>query len=312
MRLTPRKDTYYEDITMGSYSFIRKVIRYLAARGFFDWMPDEQYIKLKYWACIGRCLSLKNPTSYNEKLQWIKLNDRKCIYTKMVDKFEAKKMAADIIGSEHIIKTLGVWDRFDDIDFSLLPKQFVLKCTHNSGGLVICHDKDELDIDVARMKINHFMKRNYYLQSREWPYKNVKPRIIAENYMEDSFTGELVDYKFFTFDGKVKAMFISSGRQGEGTRADYFDADFNFLDFTWGYPHAMIRPEKPTCFEEMKNYAEMLAKGTIELRVDFYQVDGKVFFGEMTFFDGGGFENFDPYSWDIKFGSWINLPISLN
>lgn len=293
---------------MSFTSIIRRGIRFLAVKGVFDWMSDETYLKMKYWACLGRQLDLSNPHTFNEKLQWIKLYDRNPRYTDMVDKYEAKKIAAELIGEKYIVPTLGVWDSFDEIDFSKLPNQFVLKCTHDSGGLSICKDKSKFNIEAAKAKINRSLKRNYYLQSREWPYKNVRPRIIAEEYMEDTDSGELADYKFYTFAGRVKAMFISSGRQGTGTKADYFDEDFNYLDFTWGYPHADRRPQKPERFEEMKRLAEILSKDTIELRVDFYQVNGKVYFGEMTFFDGSGFDGFDPYCWDEVFGGWIKLP----
>ena len=282
----------------------------LAARGWFKTMDDEKYLKLMFRARMGRKLNLKNPQTFNEKLQWLKLYDRKPEYSDMVDKYEAKRYVADRIGEEYIIPTLGVWDSFDEIDFSSLPNQFVLKCTHDSGGLVICKDKANFDIDEARRKINRSLANDYYLWGREWPYKNVKHRIIAEKYMEDSKTSELRDYKIFTFDGVAKALFIAANRQTGKTTADYFDMDFKPLDFTWGYPHSKVLPSKPDCFDEMIKVAECLAKGTAELRVDFYEVNGKAYFGEMTFFDGSGFDKFDPEEWDAKFGKLIKLPIS--
>ena len=430
-----------------------------ADMGMYDSMPDEEFIRRKFKAKLGYELNLDNPRTFNEKLQWIKLHDRKPIYTKMVDKYEAKDYVASIIGDEYIIPTIGVWDSFDDIDFDILPNQFVLKCTHDSGGLVICKDKSKLDIAAAKHKINKSLRTNYYYVGREWPYRDVKPRIIAEKYMVDSSTKELRDYKFFCFGGIVKCYkvdfdrFIShkanyfttdgsimkmgeevcppdfkktiktpaklkkmeelasrlsesqpflradfydvngqiyfgeltffpasgfgkfiyegndellgswinlpdnkwggycliyndlicvlspyiSKESGEDhvytslkdykiytfngeaklcminqdrkihTRADYFDRKYNWLDFMWGYDHADTLPEKPENYELMFELSEKLAINTLELRVDFYEVNGKVFFGELTFFDGGGFDVIEPVEWDYKLGNMLNL-----
>ena len=184
----------------------------LAQHGFFKNMSDEDFLKMQFKNVFGYPLDLENPKTYSEKLQWLKLYDRKPEYTMMVDKYEVKKYVASKIGEEHIIKTLGVWDHFDDIDFSKLPNQFVLKCTHDSGGLVICTDKSKLDMVAAKKKIEKSLKNDYYMQNREWPYKNVKRRIIAEEYMVDESGYELKDYKIFAFDGEAKAMFIASDR----------------------------------------------------------------------------------------------------
>ena len=274
---------------------------------------DAFYLKLLYKAKMGKKLNLDNPQTFNEKLQWLKLYDRNPEYTKMVDKYEAKKYVASIIGEEYIIPTLGVWDCFDDIDFDKLPDQFVLKCTHDSGGLVICKNKSTLDIQQTRKKINHCLKRNYYLNTREWPYKNVKPRIIAEKYMEDEINDQpgnpdLRDYKFFAFAGQVKALFIATERQAaEETKFDFFDGDFHHLDFTNGHPNASIPPLKPTGFDEMKQLASRLSKGIPQVRVDFYEVNGRVYFGELTFSHWSGLVPFIPEKWDRIFGSWIRL-----
>ncbi len=278
--------------------------------GFYNSMPDEEYLKKKFKYSMGKELNLDNPQTFNEKLQWLKLYDRKPVYTTMVDKYEAKKYVADIIGEEYIIPTLGVWNHFDEIDFDKLPNQFVLKCTHDSGGLVICKDKAKLDKAAAKKKIEKSLKRDFYLNGREWPYKNVKPRIIAETYMEDEETKELRDYKFFCFNGKVKALFIASERQtkDEETKFDFFDADYNHLPFTNGHPNAEVLPKKPVMFEEMKVLAEKLSQGVPELRVDFYEVNGKIYFGELTFSHWSGMMPFDPEEWDKTFGDWIELP----
>ena len=435
-----------------------KCFLWLAYHGFFNGWPDEKYIKKKFEATLGYPLNLDNPQTFNEKLQWLKLYDRKPIYTTMVDKYEVKQYVAAIIGEQYIIPTLGVWENFDEIDFDALPDQFVLKCTHDSGGLVIVKDKSKLDMETARKKIEKSLKTNYFYLGREWPYKNVKPRIIAEKYMEDHRTSELRDYKFFcfggiakcykvdfdrfirhranyftvegelmtlgenvcppdfgkeipipqnlnkmtelaeklsetmpflrtdfydvngkvyfgeltfypasgfgkfiydgndemlgswiklsvsvgggycliykdillvlslpqvehvsgdksplrdykiyTFNGKAEICMINQDRKIH-TKADYFDKDYNWLDFKWGYDHADIPPEKPKNYGLMYSLAERLAKGTTELRVDFYEVDGRVFFGELTFFDGSGFDKIEPIEWDYKLGKMLKLP----
>lgn len=279
-------------------------------KGFFNWLSDKKYLEIGYRIKMGEKLNLNNPQTFNEKLQWLKLYDRKPIYTKMVDKIEAKKIVASIIGDDYIIPTLGVWDTFDEIDFYKLPKQFVLKCSHDSGGLVICRDINKFNVNAAKQKITGCLNNNFYLAQREWPYKDVKPRILAEKYMEDAATHELRDYKFFTFDGIVKALFIASDRQveGEETKFDFFDADFNHLPFTNGHPNANVTPAKPQKFELMKTLAEKLSKGIPHVRVDFYEVNGNVFFGEMTFSHWSGFTPFVPAEWDKIFGDWIVLP----
>lgn len=250
----------------------KKIIFSLGMKGKLGFISDEKYLKLMYWANIGKRLNLENPVTFNEKLQWLKLHNQNPEYSKMVDKYEAKKWVAERIGDEYIIPTLGVWDSFDEIDFNQLPNQFVLKCTHDSGGLVICKDKNHFDKVKAKKKIEASLKRNYFLVGREYPYKAVKPRIIAEQYMEDTATKELRDYKIFTFDSIAKALFISSDRQSGQTTADYFDINFKSLDFTWGYPHSKVLPSKPKSFDQMVKAAECLAKDTEELRVDFYEV----------------------------------------
>ena len=280
--------------------------------GVFRWMPDEPYLKLIFRLKMHRRLNLKNPTTFNEKLQWLKLNDRKPEYTTMVDKYAVKQYVASIIGEKYVIPTLGVWDRFDDIDFASLPNQFVLKCTHDSGGLVICRDKGNFDVAEAKKKINRSLKRNYFWTGREWPYKNVIPRIIAEEYMEDETFHELRDYKIFTFNGVPKVLYIASDRQSEDseTKFDFFDMGFHHLPFTNGHPNADICPAKPDTLEIMKELAEKLSIEIPVLRVDFYDVNGDVYFGELTFFHFSGTMPFNPEEWDTIFGNWINLPKS--
>ena len=289
---------------------ISKAFSFLDHRGMFDFLDDKLYLELSYRAVFGKKLDLVNPKTYSEKLQWLKLYDHRPEYSSMVDKYEVKRYVSERIGAEHVIPTLGVWDSFDQIDFSLLPNQFVLKCTHDSGGLVICKDKESFDVRKAENKIRKSLQHNYFLSGREWPYKNVKPRILAETYMEDPEDMELRDYKFFAFDGEVKALFIATDRgdQSKETKFDFFDADFVHLPLTNGHPNAQKCPHKPACFDEMKHYASLLSKDIPQARIDFYEVRGKVYFGEITFCHWSGFKPFDPPEWDLRFGEWIKLP----
>ena len=270
---------------------------------------DRQYIKYWFKNKMGYYPNLDNPTTFNEKLQWLKLYYRNPILTTLVDKYAVKKYVSDKIGEKYIIPTIGVWDHFDEIDFAALPDQFVLKCTHDSGGLVICKDKSKLDMQAAKEKIEKSLATDFYKAGREWPYKNVPRRIIAETYMEDDATKELRDYKFFCFDGVVKWLFIATDRQNrEEPYFDFFDMDFNHLDMRHGHPNAPFNVEKPKNFELMKKLSSVLSKGFPEVRVDLYEVNGQVYFGEMTFFHHTGRVLFDPAEWDTIFGEQIVLP----
>ena len=289
-------------------SLLKKVIRRLCTKHFFDFLSDRAYIKLFYFAHMGKKLNIDSPQTFNEKLQWLKLHDRKPIYTTMVDKYAAKKYVAGIIGDEYIIPTFGVWDRFDDIDFDSLPEKFVLKCTHDSGGLVICRDKSKLDLVGAKKKIQKSLKRNYYLTGREWPYKDVKPRILAEKYIEN--LNGLIDYKFYCFDGKPEFLYISQGLEDHSTaRISFLTLDWQFATFQRGdYRPFEELPKKPVCFEKMIEIAKMLSNGHAFLRVDLYEIDGHVFFSELTFSPCSGCMEFKPEEWDRKTGELLHLP----
>lgn len=290
-------------------NFCARILNSLSFRGYLKWMPDILFLKILFRLKMGYPLNLKHPQTFNEKLQWLKLHDRNPRYTQLVDKYEVRKYVAETIGEEYLIPLLGVWDKFDDIDFDKLPNQFVLKCTHDSGGLVICKDKSKLDLKVARKKICRCLKMNYYWALREWPYKNVKPRIIAEKYMEDSADKELRDYKFFCFSGVAKLLFIATNRGNklEETTFDFFDMNFRHLNVTNGHPNAKETPHKPETFEKMKLLAEKLSKGIPQVRCDFYEVNGKTYFGELTFAHWSGFVPFEPKECDSEFGSWIKI-----
>lgn len=286
-----------------------KIILWLMDRNIFFFLNDKIYLKLKFRLKMSKKLNLNNPQTFNEKLQWLKINDRKDIYTIMVDKYEVKNYVSKKIGEEYLIPTIGIYNSFEEINFEKLPNQFVIKCTHDSGGLVICRDKTNLDVKKAKKKINKYLKRKYFYIHREWPYKNVKPRIIIEKYMEDEKDNELRDYKLFCFNGTYKMMFIATNRQGEGdTYFDFFDRDFNHLPFTNGHPNAPKLPHKPHNYKKMIELAEKLSANIPQVRVDFYEVNGKIYFGEMTFFHWSGLVPFEPEKWDIKLGDWIKLP----
>lgn len=287
-----------------------KVVSSRRIPAFSDSLSDSFYLKCFYRSVFDKKLDLNNPRNFNEKLQWLKLHDRKRKYIEMVDKYAAKEFVARRIGEEYIIKTYGVWDSFEDIDFDSLPDSFVLKCTHDSAGYVICRNKDEFDFEKAQKKIRKCLERNFYYVGREWPYKKIKPRIIAEEYMEDHTLHELRDYKVFTFNGVPKVIHIVSNRQNkaEETYGDFFDMDFRHLDLTMGHPNAPVPPDMPHNFEKMKEFASVLAKGTIHLRVDFYEVDGNLYFGELTFYQDSGFAHIKPESWNKVLGDWITLP----
>lgn len=275
-------------------------------------VSPEKYICKIFFNRVGYPLNLEAPTTYNEKLQWLKLYWHHPMLPTLVDKHAVKNFVSSQIGKQYIIPTLGVWDSVADIDWDTLPNQFVLKCTHDSGGLVICTDKSKFNKKEAIKKLKKCLGENYYYYGFEWPYKNVKPRIIAETYMHDSKIDDLPDYKFFCFDGEVKALFIATERNRKGVEVkfDFFDADFNHLPVTQGHPNSSSTITKNDCFEEMKELASKLSKGFPQVRVDFYEIDGKIYFGEMTFFHHGGWTKFDPQEWDYTFGEWLKLPQS--
>lgn len=271
-------------------------------------ISDEKYLKIRYRATFGKKLNLKNPQTFNEKLQWLKLYDRKPEYTKMVDKYEVKKYVEKLIGKEYIIPTLGIYNTWEEIKFDELPNEFVIKCTHDSGSVVICKNKDSFNKNKARKKIEKALKRNFYINGREWPYKNVKPRIIIEKYIEEMNSNSVKDYKLFVFNGKVKSSFIATERDTGNPKFTFFDKDKNFMDIRQCGAENDPSLKMPEQYDEMVNIAEKLAKGTIQVRVDFYIINNKIYFGELTFFDTSGFGKFDPDKWDLAFGRMIKLP----
>lgn len=273
-------------------------------------IPDKFYIKVVYRYKMGRWIDWDNPETFNDKLQWMKLYNRRPEYTMMVDKYAVKEYVKNKIGEQYVVPNLCVWDRPEDIDFDMLPDKFVIKTTHDGGsrGCVICKDKQELNRKDTLRRLKKSMKNNLFYKYREWPYKNVKRRIIAEKLLEneDSFT--LNDYKFYCFNGLVRCVCISNNRFLGDTEFDYFDDNFNRLPFSQGGPKSKKEIKKPQTFDEMKIIAEKLSCGLPHVRVDLYEVKGRIYFGELTFFDSSGFKEFTPEEWDYKLGSWIELP----
>lgn len=281
----------------------------LTAHGVYNRLSDERFLKKAFKINMGKELNLDNPITFNEKLQWLKLNDRKPEYTKMVDKYEAKKYVAEKIGEEYIIPTLGVWDNFDDIDFNSLPNQFVLKCTHDSGTIVICKDKSKFDVQAAKNKINARMSYNYFYKWREWPYKNAKPRIIAEEFMQDRDYEYLNVFKIFNFNGEPKIIQTIQNDKTPNETIDYFDTEWNLLELKQNFPNSITPVSKPQTLEEMLTLARILSKDTSPfIRTDFYEINGKVYFSEFTFYSDAGFAKFTPQKWDTILGDWITLP----
>lgn len=282
---------------------------YLSKIGFFNKVSDEKYIKKEFKLRMGYNLDLQNPQTFNEKLQWLKLNDRNPSYTKMVDKYEVKKYVANIIGEEYTIPTIGMYKKFDDIDFNKLPNQFVIKCTHDSGGIVICKDKNKLDIEKVKKKINAFLNRKYFYIHREWPYKNVKPRIIIEKYIDDGINTQLNDYKIMCFNGKAKCSFVCTERDNKelGLAVTFFNLDWKKMPFQRHYRTSNKKIYKPKNYHKMIELSEKLSKDIPFVRVDWYEIKDKLYFGELTFYPGAGLEEFTPKEWDYKFGEMLKL-----
>ena len=285
-----------------------KILLYIINKDFFWWLNDRSYLKLKFKLTMKSKLNLEKPETLNEKIQWLKLYDRNPEYTRMVDKYESKQYVKEKLGEEYVIPLLGVYEKFDDIDFNKLPDKFVIKCTHDCGGLIVCKDKSKLDIKKAKRKINKSLKRNYYYHEREWPYKDIKPRIIIEQYMEDDLKKELIDYKMFCFNGKVKVIFVCSNRFVK-LRETLFDENWNILDCKVEGYDIDETLTKPYNLEKMKEIAEELSKDIRFVRVDFYEVNKKIYMGEFTFYPDGGVAKYTPEGWDKKLGDLLDLRI---
>ena len=281
-----------------------------AAKGWLDWVPDSLYLKLLYRVIMGRKLNLKNPKEYNEKLQWLKLNDRKPEYAIMVDKYEVRGYIAELLGEQYLIPCLGIYDSVEDIDIDALPDKFVLKCTHDSGSVEICKDKSCYDMEGAKHRLSQAMKRNYYATYREWPYKYVKPRIIAEGYLEGD-EGDLKDYKVMCFNGEAKIIEVHENRFVEGKvhTQTFYDREWEIVPLTQVETVTVDKPsERPRQLEEILRLSELIAKDMYHARIDWYIEGDKIYFGEITFYDGSGFESVSTPEMERMLGDMIKLP----
>ena len=267
--------------------------------------PDILCVKILYFLYFGKKLNLDNPQSFNEKLNWLKINDQNPLYTQLADKFAVKEYVQSLIGEEYVIKPYGVWDSYEDIDFDKLPNSFVLKTTHDSGGVYVCRDKSSCDFEKIKKFISANMSKNFYYISWEWPYKNIKPRIIADEYLNDGRAGELQDYKFWCFNGTP--MYIYLTNKGDKIYENFYDMDFTPVDINHGSPRYYPEYTKPEHFEEMRELAKSLSAGIPFVRVDFFVVNNRVYFGEYTFYDWGGVRPFDNYNTDLELGKLLQL-----
>lgn len=274
-------------------------------------LDDEQFLKAYFKRIFHRELNLDNPQTFGEKLQWLKLYDRNPKYVIQSDKYLVRNFVKETVGEKYLIPLLGVWDNPEEIDFNLLPNEFVLKCNHNSGkGMYICKNKQILnnsDIQTIKSNLQKGLDEDYFLQGREWPYKNIPRKIVAEEYLGNGDGTGIIDYKFFCFNGSPKCLLIATNRAFD-VRFDYFDIDLNPLPFEQGGKRGFYKPGIIKNYDEMVSVAKTLSKGIPHVRIDLYNVDGKIYFGEMTFFDSSGFALFKPEKWDYVFGEWLTLP----
>ena len=289
----------------------RRVFEFFNSRGFFKNMSDEQFLRKKFKSMMGYPLDLDNPKTFCEKIQWLKLYDRNPLYHQLVDKYAVKKYAAEKLGEEHVLPVLGVWEHFDDIDFDSLPNQFVLKCTHDSGGLAICTDKASFNREAAKAKIEKCLAFDYFQKSREWAYKDVPRKIIAEPYLDSLGKPDSIEYKLICMGGKVVTITVCVGiahvSLNERTN-DTYDRDYKHRTGYAFYKNAPMEPGLPPQIDEIVSYAEKLSEGIPQVRCDFYVHEGKVYFGEMTFYTWSGFMDFEPRECDELLGSYLVLP----
>jgi len=292
--------------TMGRIRKIKKLIgkeRMMRLLNCLKFIPDKPYLKLEYRFLTGKKLNPDNLVTYNEKLQYLKLYDRKTVYTQMVDKLGMRDFVREKIGDGCTVPLVGVWEKPSDIDFDKLPDSFVLKCNHDSKGLIICRDKKDLDRKQAVRTLSKSMKRNMFWAAREWPYKNVKPRVFAEELL-----GDITEYQVLCFNGKPRLMYLMSEDKEGHLTEDFFDTDFKPVDLSLGYGKTSEKIERPACLEKMLEIASVLSKDCPHLRVDFLYSGNHLYVGELTFFNDAGFAPVKPESMNRTMGEWIELP----
>jgi hypothetical protein len=306
MKLVRKKNRYTKYIKDPLRAFAYIVV-YLDKTVFSRKLPDKFYLKCKYYRDKGEKLNLKNPPTFHEKLHWLKLYNKNPLYIKLADKYEVREYVDQKIGKKYLIPLLGVWDTFDKIDFTILPNEFILKCNHDSGSVVFCKCKEKFDIKEAREKLEKRLKMIYGKDAREWVYEHIKPRIIAEKYLLDLDVNKIYDYKFFCFNGEPKCLYVASVEPGK-TKAKFYDLSWTELPFTTHLGRLEEKIEKPKNFHEMIDRCKKLSDGINFVRVDLYNIDGEIYFGELTFFPHGGDYSFDPPEWNKTLGGWLKLP----
>ena len=269
-------------------------------------IPAKPYLQFVFRIKAGKKLNLKNPVTFCDKQNWLKLNDIRPEYTKLVDKIGVREYIKEILGEEYLFPIYGTWEHFKDIDFDALPEKFVLKCNHDSGSVKVITDKSKINKDELKKFFEDRLKLNPYVFGREYPYKDVKPCIMAEKFMTPDDEDDIRDYKFFCFNGKPEIMFIATDRSTD-VKFDFFDMDFNHLDITNIHEQSGLDIQKPAMFDQMKEIAAKISKGMKFVRIDLYEISGKIYFGEFTFFHGGGFWPMNPNEWEYKLGQLIDI-----
>lgn len=284
--------------------FLRRVAFHLAS---FPIVYDKSAIKFQYKLLTKKRLDLKNPKTFNEKLNWMKLYYRKPLLTTMADKFGVKEYVKELIGEDYVIPLIGVYEKWDEIDFSKLQAPFVIKTTHSSGMVIVVRNMKDFDLENAKKRVNKSLKRKYFYSCREWPYKNIKPRIIIEKFVKDSKEENLPVYKFFCFDGEPFLVQTIKNDKTSYETIDYFDMDWKLLELKQNFENSEVPLDKPANFEEMKKLAKKLSVNQPFVRVDLYSVDGRIYFSEFTFFSDAGYQVFHPEKWDLILGEKIPL-----
>lgn len=270
-------------------------------------IPDSVLLRLEYKMKIGKKLNLKNPTTFNEKLQWLKLHDRKPIYTQMADKYGVREFVSQKIGYKYLVPIYGVWDSVDEVPFDELPDKFVMKCTHDSGSVVLCTDKNKFDYEDAKKKLNKRLTKNAFWWAREWPYRNIKPRVIVEEYLKDWDNEYLPVYKVFCFDGVPKLIQQIQNDKQEDETVDYFDTEWQRQNIKQRFPNSENPMPRPKQLTKMLDLARTISQGVPFLRVDFYVVNEEIIFSECTFYTDAGYSIFEPEEWDVTLGEWLKI-----
>jgi hypothetical protein len=283
------------------------LFRAFGVNGLLNYIPDSIYLRIIFFTETKQKLDLKNPKTYNEKIQWLKLYNRRMEYISYCDKYDVRTIIQKILGEKYLIELIDVWDNVSDINWHALPDKFVLKCTHGSSSNIICKNKKSLDIYATEKKLRKWMKYNWYWFGREWPYKNVKPRIICEELLETYDGMTPIDYKFMCFNGEPKLIQVHRNRFKRSYTKTYYDRDWNKTNIIQGVPNSKFVEKKPSCFDEMIEISKKLSKDIPYIRVDLFEHKEAVYFGELTLYPTSGFENFSDVNHDILLGSWIDL-----